>query len=493
MTKPDFCDLYPRFLETTETMPSRSRLNARWRAIIDWNKAVLADRRVVDLGCHDGRWSFAALKAGAAHVIGIEARTHLVRKAGENFEYYEIPPGTYRLLTGDAIETLRGLKAGSVDVILCLGFFYHTLEHMRLLLEAGRLGAEYVILDTMISPSPEPIVALSFETVDDTRNTIDYAEAGTGKALVGAPSKSGLLAMLDYAGYQTEIFDWQDNAVDDWTDLPDYAANLRVTIRGKRRQAARHATSTASARDLYVDLLIRSVVDGIYGDPMPGPWRVGNKFDRGERAPGTLGPTIAHTMVGVDRLNNLRDLTQCALDEAIPGDFIETGVWRGGCCILMRGILAANGVRDRKVYVADSFRGVPPPKPDLYPADRGDTLHGHLELAVALDVVKANFDRYGLLDDQVVFVEGFFCDTLSSLQCSPLALLRLDGDLYESTDLALRHLYPKLSSGGFIIIDDFGIAPACRQAVHDYRAQHGIDVTIHTIDRSGVWWRKPSL
>jgi O-methyltransferase len=246
-----------------------------------------------------------------------------------------------------------------------------------------------------------------------------------------------------------------------------------------------------SARDLYIDLLVRSVVDAIYGEPMPGPWRVGNKFDRGERRPHTLGPTTAHTMVGVDRLCNLRDLVQIVLDENIPGHFIETGVWRGGCCILMKGILAAYGISDRKVYVADSFAGVPPPKPELYPADRGSTLHTHTELAIPLEAVKANFGRYGLLDDNVIFVEGFFCDTLPSLQCDPLALIRLDGDLYESTYLGLEHLHPKVSPGGFVIIDDFGVAPECRQAVDDYRSRESIEAPIHQIDRSGVWWRVP--
>jgi O-methyltransferase len=493
MAAADFCDLYPRFLETTETVPSRSRLNARWRAIIGWNTEIFAGRRVVDLGCHDGRWSFAALKAGAAHVTGIEARAHLLRKAEQNFVYYGVAAGSYRLVAGDAIEALRGLDAGSVDVVLCLGFFYHTMDHMRLLLEARRLGAEHVILDTFVAPAPEAVVALAFDPIDDTRMAIDYGATGAGKALVGTPSTPGLLAMLDYAGYQAEFFDWQDNAVDDWTGLPDYAAHQRITVRARRLEATPRVSPTSSARDLYIDLLIRSVVDGIYGDPMPGPWRAGNKFDRGERRPGTLGPTTAHTMVGVDRLINVRDLAQAALDAAVPGDFIETGVWRGGCCILMRGILAAYGARGRKVYVADSFQGVPPPKPDLYPADVGDTLYRHAELAVSLDIVKANFDRYGLLDGQVVFVEGFFGDTLPSLQCGPLALLRLDGDLYESTDLALRYLYPKLSPGGFVIIDDYGVAPPCRQAVHDYRTQHGIDAPINTVDRSGVWWRKPVL
>jgi SAM-dependent methyltransferase len=234
----DFCDRYPRFLETTETVASRSRLNARWRAIIDWNKAVLTGCRVLDLGCHDGRWSFAALEAGASHVIGVEARAHLAEKAVENFSYHGVPAGAYDIVIGDAIEALRGLQTGSIDVLMCLGFFYHTLEHMRLLLEARRLGAIYVIIDTSISPAQEPIVALAFESTEDTRNAVDYGLTGNKQALVGAPSKSGLLAMLDYAGYQAEFFDWQNNAVDDWTDLPDYAANLRVTVRARRQETA---------------------------------------------------------------------------------------------------------------------------------------------------------------------------------------------------------------------------------------------------------------
>jgi SAM-dependent methyltransferase len=196
----------------------------------------LTGRRILDLGCHDGRWSFAALEAGARHVVGIEARAHLAKKAAENFSYYGVPASAYDIVTGDAVEALRGMKSGNIDVLMCLGFFYHTLEHMRLLLEARRLGAEYVIIDTSISPAQEPIVALAFESTEDTRNAVDYGLTGNRQALVGAPSKSGLLAMLDYAGYRADFFDWQDNAVDDWTDLPDYAAHLRVTVRAQRQQ-----------------------------------------------------------------------------------------------------------------------------------------------------------------------------------------------------------------------------------------------------------------
>jgi len=246
---------------------------------------------------------------------------------------------------------------------------------------------------------------------------------------------------------------------------------------------------TATARQLYLDLLIRTLANTIYQDPSTHPENEG-PF-RGElRAEGRDWPAIAHTMVGLRRLENLRDLAQRALDEEIPGDFIETGVWRGGCCILMRGVLAANGVKDRKVYAADSFAGLPPPDPQRYPQDDCWNFHRHKQLAVSLSQVRGNFARYGLLDDQVIFVEGPFRDTLASLKAGPFSLIRLDGDWYESTYLALEALYPKLSPGGFVIIDDFHLIPPCRQAVIDYRSQNEITTAMHDVDWNASWWQK---
>jgi O-methyltransferase len=195
-----------------------------------------------------------------------------------------------------------------------------------------------------------------------------------------------------------------------------------------------------AARDLYLDLLIKCLSNLIYGPHPRDPWNDG--LFRGDAMPGRDRQSPAHTMVGILRLQNVRELTQRAIDLAIPGHFIETGVWRGGCCILMRGVLVANAIGDRKVYVADSFEGLPAPNPDLFPHDAGDTLHTIRELAVSVAEVKANFERYGLLDDQVVFVKGFFSDTLPTLEAGPFALIRLDGDMYESTYVALDALYP---------------------------------------------------
>jgi len=246
---------------------------------------------------------------------------------------------------------------------------------------------------------------------------------------------------------------------------------------------------SAKARDLYLDLLIKVLTNMIYGDPSTNPINKG-PFQAELRTIGYDWPELAHTMVGLRRLENLRELTQRALDEQIPGDFIEAGIWRGGCCILMRAVLEANGAKDRKVYAADSFSGLPPPNPQIYPADRDLDLSIHQELAVSLETVKANFARYGLLDDQVIFVKGLFVDTLPGLNAGPFCLIRLDGDYYESTYIALEALYPKLSPGGFIIIDDFNFLPPTREAVNDYRSRMGIRAVMHRVDWSASWWRK---
>jgi O-methyltransferase len=209
-----------------------------------------------------------------------------------------------------------------------------------------------------------------------------------------------------------------------------------------------------------------------------------------EREEGKTWPGYADTMVGMRRLDNLQHCVETALRDGVAGDLIETGVWRGGSCIFMRGILAAHGATDRKVYVADSFAGLPPPNPD-YPADAGDNLHTFSFLAVSQEQVAANFARYGLLDEQVVFLKGWFSETLPTAPIEQLAVLRLDGDMYESTWDALTNLYPKLADGGFCIVDDYALE-TCRKAIADYRAQHGITDEIATIDWTGAFWRKGS-
>jgi len=90
----------------------------------------------------------------------------------------------------------------------------------------------------------------------------------------------------------------------------------------------------------------------------------------------------------------------------------------------------------------------------------------------------------------VEFIEGWFSDTLPLLLNRKFAVIRLDGDLYDSTMTSLNCLYPNLASGGFCIIDDYGAVEGCRKAVEDFRIRNNITSRLNFIDWSGVWWRK---
>lgn len=256
-----------------------------------------------------------------------------------------------------------------------------------------------------------------------------------------------------------------------------------------------NAKEVAIGRDLYLDLLKRTLLGLTLEDPSNlYPKAIGERsevagYDRERRVLGADWPTAAISMIGVPRMDNIRACVESVLNDGVPGDFIETGVWRGGAVIFMRGVLKAHGVTDRPVWAADSFEGLPPPDPARFPQDAGLNLEQYKELAVSLEQVRANFERYGLLDEQVKFLKGWFRDTLPTAPISSLAVMRLDGDLYESTDDALRNLYPKLSPGGYVIIDDYQV-PACRAAVHDFRESHGITDPIVAIDWAGVYWRR---
>jgi O-methyltransferase len=212
--------------------------------------------------------------------------------------------------------------------------------------------------------------------------------------------------------------------------------------------------------------------------------------DPAQRTVGQDWPPFAETMIGTRRLDNLVACVTDVLERGVPGDLVETGVWRGGATILMRGLLAAYGDTTRRVWVADSFRGLPPPDAERYPADEGINLSGIPILAVGADEVRANFARYGLLDEQVVLLEGWFRDTLRAAPIERLAVLRLDGDLYESTFDALEALYPKLSPGGYVIVDDYHAIDACRKAVDEYRFEHDISEPIDRVDWTGVFWQR---
>jgi len=197
----------------------------------------------------------------------------------------------------------------------------------------------------------------------------------------------------------------------------------------------------------------------------------------------------AHTMIGRARIENIHDCLNTIVRDGVPGDLIETGVWKGGATIFMRGFLAAHKIRNRKVWVADSFEGMPTPRHAMdYGCDMSKDIHPYL--SVSLEEVQALFERYDLLDDQVRFLKGWFRNTLPVAPIKKLALLRLDGDLYESTMDALENLYSKLSPGGFVIVDDYFTFPQCKEAVDEFRSRHKIRKKLVQIDDQSMFWRK---
>jgi O-methyltransferase len=270
-------------------------------------------------------------------------------------------------------------------------------------------------------------------------------------------------------------------------------------------------TITVDAQTMYLDLLRNYLTR--YGENELAPVRATNHpllkrildilakrdlqlvrklpFDKEKRDLGQDWPAAAETMIGMQRLKSLQHCVEAVIDEDIPGDLVECGVWRGGACILMRAVLAVYGDEKRYVWLADSFAGVPAPDADNYVADQNLRLDLNADiLAVSEATVRANFERYGLLDDRVRFLPGWFRDTLPDAPIGRIAVLRLDGDLYESTTQALEALHPRLSVGGFCIIDDYHAIEACRKAVTDYREKHNISANIQEIDGCGVFWRK---
>lgn len=268
--------------------------------------------------------------------------------------------------------------------------------------------------------------------------------------------------------------------------------------------AGSKARPAEGATALYLELIKACLTNRIYDDDLdlrtgvirrdPASGKdvcvAGVAVDPNAKYRGHIWPSRAHTMIGVPRLNSLQQCVEDVIARRVAGDLIETGVWRGGATIFMRALLKAYGVTDRTVWVADSFEGLPEADAAKHPYDHQLDLHLSATLAVSLEEVKKNFERYGLLDDQVRFLKGWFRDTLPAAPITRLAVLRLDGDHYESTMDALNSLYPKLSPGGYAIVDDYHMTEGCDLAIRDFRREHAIADELHVIPGGGAYWRR---
>lgn len=267
-------------------------------------------------------------------------------------------------------------------------------------------------------------------------------------------------------------------------------------------QAAREpraASPGASAEELrraYLDVLKLCLCD-LGGKSTISVWKdkrgaVMSRELRGEelqiRALGVDWPLQGLTMVGLPRLDDLQACVESVVRDGIDGDLIEAGTWRGGASILMRATLDVLGAKDRRVWVADSFDGFPIPDDDRS-GGRGLAPVGFL--AVPLEEVRDNFARFGC-EEGVEFVRGFFEDTMAGLSGQRWSLVRLDGDTYEATWTTLQSLYPGLSVGGYLVVDDYGALEECQRAVNDFRSHHGITEPLEQVDWTCARWRRTS-
>jgi len=250
-----------------------------------------------------------------------------------------------------------------------------------------------------------------------------------------------------------------------------------------------------SAIDLYLDLLKRSLTNTIHLDEPDADQENELLFAQGFIKHYIHGPAVS--MLPLVRLDNLQACITNVLRCGVPGDLCETGVWRGGSTIFMRAMLKVHGVTDRVVWVADSFEGLPKPDAAKYPTEalaHQSTVmkSGYKHFAVSIDEVMRNFKAYGMLDEQVRFLKGWFKDTLPNAPIKELSILRLDGDYYESTWDALTGLYDRLSVGGYIIVDDYGedTWTYCRKAVDEFRRQRAIDDQLTRVDSKCYYWQR---
>lgn len=231
-----FFDDYPEFYKTTRTIPSPNRLNCRYLALIERNREIIKGSSILDIASHDGRWSFAAVKNGASHVLGIEGRRELVESSNANMQKYGIPRGRYSFILGDVLQEIKKIKENTIDIVFCFGYFYHTMNHMALLGEIARLGPKYIILDTGVSESDLSVIDVIEEDSEDPRNAMADPRSVTTKVIVGVPSKKALNLMLSNMGFEPEYHDWHNCGIKNWENIEDYRRNVRASLVAKNQK-----------------------------------------------------------------------------------------------------------------------------------------------------------------------------------------------------------------------------------------------------------------
>lgn len=255
-----FADDYPRFIEVSGLRKTKpQRMNQRYEALFAANRDIFEGARVLDLASHDGRWSFAALRAGAAHVTGVEVREESVNRAKETFAFYGQDPETYRFICGDVFEVLAR-ETLDVDVVLLLGYLYHTYRHTELMYRIHELAPKHMILDTRVVPGTDPSLSVFLENNPAAALNAATDPYSLDRVLVAHHTMPALMMLLTAYDFEAEsVYDWAGRLANlpRHDGLRDYARGNRVTVRCRPRQssiepgseAATHLQTTARPRN----------------------------------------------------------------------------------------------------------------------------------------------------------------------------------------------------------------------------------------------------
>jgi len=225
-----FFDSFSEFYKTSKTTPFPNRLNNRYLALIESNKKIISNSSILDIASHDGRWSFAALKNGASKVIGIEPKENLVKNSHKNMELYQIPKEKYHFITGNIFNEIEKIQPKTIDVVFCFGIFYHIMNHMLLLEKIKKLQPKYLIIDTTVNHSEQPVIQLKKEDSKKEGAGLRGGFSSDSNIIVGTPSKSALELMLKSLGFEFQYYNWHDMGITNWEHIMDYKNNTRLSL-----------------------------------------------------------------------------------------------------------------------------------------------------------------------------------------------------------------------------------------------------------------------
>lgn len=333
--------------------------------------------------------------------------------------------------------------------------------------------------------------------LEQTNNCFDRTKAGQQTILIERPFSMPL------SGHGFEIFQplYDRNItipalIESPNHFIPFFENRSIYIdKVLERKRTKEQVKT-EAIEIYLELIISIVSATAFGSqeksiiPKLREKRAVAEFDPAKRLKGNDWTYLGDTMTGIVRLNNVRNLLRDVMHNNINGDYIETGVWRGGSSVFAKAVMSTElQGKNRKSYVCDSFRGLPSGDRNIHKGDQGWDHTPYLEVPDL--IVAENFLKLNLLDSKVIFVKGFFKDTMPILRdkIESLAIMRLDGDMYQSTVDVLYNLYNKLNVGGYVIIDDWFGFPA-KDACEDFFKVHKFSPKIVPVDTHAAYFKK---